>query len=247
MKRFRLRTLFLLVTALALCCATVSWLDIFGPTGEIFRLKRISYKDTSSVAYATRKLHSKDHRVRREAILALGRIGPSATSSMAELLKILAVDSPAEAPNAAWAIGHIGMTSPAIAPELRNALKSKDAETRRYAAYAVSLHLGGTAPIPELIALLDDDRAAYVAARALGKAGPAGAVAVPNLTLLLSPDNAANAEAAIALSELSVFAPLPSDTMDKLNSLTSHREEYVRRAANEALTTTQSYWAKETR
>ncbi len=75
---------------------------------------------------------------------------------------------------------------------LRDALKSKNAETSRYAAYAVGLHRGVTPLIPELIALLDDDRVAGTAAHSLSMMGPGGTVAVPQLTGLLSSDNDAN-------------------------------------------------------
>ena len=241
MKSFRLRTLFILVTVMAICCAAVKWFDVLGPTGELFRLERISHNDASSVAYATSKLQSQELRVRNASLLALGRVGPPAKSSMPELLKILAADSPAEAPNAAWAIGWIGPTNPSVSTALRDALKSKNAETRRYAAYAVSLHKGAATPIPELIALLDDERVAYVAARALGEMGPAGTVAVPKLISLLAVDNGAKAEAAIALSHLSAFTPLPSDAMGMIEELTTDSEEYVRNAATRALSAIEFY------
>ncbi len=167
---------------------------------------------------------------------------------MPELLRILAEDSPQEAPDAAWAIGLIGPTNPDVVAGLRAALKSKNSETRGYAAYAVGLHRGATPLIPELIALLDDDRAsiAGTAAHALAEMGPGGTVAVLQLTGLLSSDNDANAPAALALSQLSAFTPLPSSTVEKIKLLTSHPDDRVRKHATSALATIEFYWPHST-
>ncbi len=246
MKSFGLRSLFILVALCAVCFAAISWLDILGPTGDLFRLERIPDNDSSSVSFAMSKLRSEDLRVRKAAIRALGRIGPTAKSSIPELLRILAKASPQEAPDAAWAIGLIGPTNPDVVAGLRDALKSKNAETRRYAAYAVGLHRGVTPLIPELIALLDDDRVAGTAAHSLSMMGPGGTVAVPQLTGLLSSDNDANAPAALALSQLSAFIPLPSSTIEKIKLLTNHPDDFVRKHANSVLETIEVYWPNST-
>ncbi len=127
------------------------------------------------------KLRSKDPRVRKAAIVhwdALGHRPNQYTGIAQNSCKRFT----REAPDAAWAIGYIGPTNPDVVAGLRAALKSKNSETRRYAAYTVGLHRGATPLIPELIALLDEDRAsiAGTAAHALAEMGPGGTVAVHN-------------------------------------------------------------------
>ena len=233
------------VTLLACIFAAISWFDLLlGPTRDIYRLERISAgtANSDSVAFATEKLESHDLRVRNAAMLALGRAGPYAKASAPKLLDILAAGTPTEAPNAAWAIGNIGPTNSEASTALRNALTSNRPETRRYAAYAISRHgVTASAAIPELITALNDDHVSYVAARALGEMGPAGIVAIPELTELLSPSNGARSESATAISHLSAFTPIPGDTMHKLRALQSDTEDHVRKAASEAIATIESY------
>lgn len=144
--------------------------------------------------------------------------------------------------NAAWAIGNIGPTDSAASSALKNALTSKNRETRRYAAYAISCHGDTvTAAIPDLIAALDDDHVAYVAARALGQMGPQGIVAIPKLTDLLSPENDARSESATSLSYLSAFSTLPNETVFRLKKLTKDSEVHVRKAASDAITLIETY------
>lgn len=251
-----------MVTVLACFCAAVAWFDLLGPAGDIFRLKRISYGQASSVAFAMGRLDSHDPLVQREAISALGRIGPSARSAVSRLIEILAEDKLTDSlvdsgptdhadvswatfttsSNAAWAIGNIGPTDAVASTALKDALKSKNRYTREYAAYAISRH-GGTvaSAIPELIAALDDDHVAFLAARALGEMGRPGVVAIPKLTKLLALTNDARAESATALSSLSAYSQLPDETMLKLNELRNDPEEYVRKAASDAIALIETY------
>lgn len=251
--RFGLRTMLVVITLLACCCAVINWLGLL----DTFRLERISYGEKSSVAFATASLDSRDPLVQRAAISAMGRIGPSARTAVPNLLEILAEDRLSDDPSvdvptdsvddvpwavytnssaAAWAIGNIGTTAPEAHKALQKALKSKNRHTRRYAVYAFSC-LGATAPsaIPDLTAALDDDRVSYIAARALGESGPQAIDAIPKLTELLSPANDARAEAAIALASLSAYCPLPDETLTKLQALKNDSEDYVRKTASEAM------------
>ena len=75
----------------------------------------------------------------------------------------------------------------------------------------------------------------------MGEMGPQGIVAISKLTELLSPTNGARSESATALSSLSAFSPLPDETMLRLNELTNDSEEYVRKAASDAITLIETY------
>jgi len=88
------------------------------------------------VAALIDNLDDSDAEVRQEVATALGKIGRQAVSPLVAVLKDKDKSTALRA-NAAYALGKVGPPAQEALPELTKALKEKDKELRKRAAYAV--------------------------------------------------------------------------------------------------------------
>src|SRR5439155_9140254 len=88
------------------------------------------------VAALIDNLDDSDAEVRQAVVTALGKIGRQAVSPLVGILKDKDKSTALRA-NAAYALGQIGYQAQEALPELTKALKEKDKELRKRAAYAV--------------------------------------------------------------------------------------------------------------
>lgn len=114
-------------------------------------------------------LKDRDARVRREAVFALKRLGPSAAGA---LIAALRSGDPVVRASATLALGRVG--DKRALPALRRALKDRDARVRREAVFALK-RLGPRAEAALVAALRSGDPVVRAsAALALGRVGGAG-------------------------------------------------------------------------
>ena len=145
-------------------------------------------------------MHSRDPKVRRVAVLALGGIGPAASASVPRLMELLDDDQVWDA--AAEALGHIGDEAHAAVPKLVEALKAiripldpseSDADEYDPIEYLSRLHaLGGIGAqaregVPAVLRLanFEDPEIRHAAVVALARIDPANPSLIPHLRHLL--------------------------------------------------------------
>jgi hypothetical protein len=103
---------------------------IGGPPG----FQQTDYKEL--VAALIEVLDDADADVRQEVAAALGKVGRQAVSPLLGILKDKEKSAAARA-NAAFALGHVGPQAQEAIPELTKALKEKDKDLRKRAAFAL--------------------------------------------------------------------------------------------------------------
>ena len=140
-------------------------------------------KADAAVPTLTTVLGDADADVRVAAAGALGTTGPAAAPAVPALAAVVRGKDARLRVAAAAALGGIGPAAKAAVPDLVAALDDKKA------AWGAAQCSGRSARRPprrssKLIALLDDDGAAYAATVALGEIGPAARDALPNLRKL---------------------------------------------------------------
>ena len=126
-----------------------------------------------------------DRNVRREAVWALGKIGPEALPAVGALARALSHRDATVRKGAARALGLLGRWARPAIPFLIAALSDTDLFFSRLAAWALGM-IGAPAVAALVGALGHADK--YVqreAAWALGQIGPDAAAAVPKLTAIL--------------------------------------------------------------
>jgi HEAT repeat protein len=181
-----------------------------------------------------RDLESSDADTRRNAAFALGKLGPQAASSVRDLKRCLADDSPKVREAAAFALGEIGPNAaddPDVAPLLMRRLKDDDYRVRRSAAFALGA-INERAALDALASALDDDRPAVrqSAIWSLGKLGASSMAALKRG--LTDPDAGVRREALTALEPIakknrSLFRDLKRPLVD----LVGDPESEIRRKA----------------
>jgi len=138
------------------------------------------------LAALVQRLGDAEPKVREQAALQLGQLGPQAHAAVEPLVAALGHEDPYLRGAAALALGQVGE---AALPALTRALASDNAELRGSATIALG-RLGSLAvkALPELIGLLSDpsEPVRQVAATTLGGLGVAAQAAAPALTLALS-------------------------------------------------------------
>jgi HEAT repeat protein len=113
------------------------------------------------------------------ATYTLGQVGPGAEAAVPALLDVALRRIPGSQEAAQGALARVG---PAAFAALRKALSDPDAEARRLAAGAlVSFGPRAKDAVPELIALLTDEKSVLTAAGALKAIGPDAREAIPAL------------------------------------------------------------------
>jgi HEAT repeat protein len=146
------------------------------------------------------RLRDADPQVRRQAVMALGEIGPEAVEELIEALTLSDVDVRREA---VWALGKIGPRAGQAAVPLARTLSDHDSAVRKGAARALGL-LGRQArpAIPFLVRALKDTDLFFcrLAAWALGKIGHAAATSL--VRALNHADKYVQREAAWALGQM---------------------------------------------
>jgi HEAT repeat protein len=162
-----------------------------------------AYYKGKPTSFWIKKLGDEEAAVRREAVMALGAIGPEAEAAVPGLLRALDDDDTGVRQEAMTTLGHIGPAARAAIPALLRALRDKDAQ---YQSLAVDA-LGGIGPedeavIPTLVKmLLEDDREMmrWRAAWALKTIGSKARSALPELTrgLQSQDDDLRNAAATV--------------------------------------------------
>ncbi len=148
-----------------------------------------------------KKLEDKDAAVRKEAVEALGKIGPEAHIAVPVLVKTLEDDSSAVREGAIQALGSIGPKAKAALPALVRAIQDKHPPYRNFAIQAIGL----IGPEDELImpalvkTLLAEDKEGthYHALEALRRIGPKGKAGIPLLREGLKAEDVATREAAV--------------------------------------------------
>jgi HEAT repeat protein len=135
-------------------------------------------------ALARAVTHS-DKRVRRQAVWALGRLGPAAVGAVPGLCTALRDPDPRTAAGAAQALGSIGRAAEAAVPALGAAMRDPNMVVCRLAAQALSRV--GRASLPSLLEALvcTDSYVRREAALALGWMGPLAGEAVHHLVDLV--------------------------------------------------------------
>jgi hypothetical protein len=192
-------------------------------------------------------LNGPDDQARRDAIFALGSIGPAAAEAVPALATIL-VDSPDghARQEAALALAKMAPASRSAVPALAQALADDELAVRMNAALAL-FRLGSEArpAIPALIQALRDERnqtnlGAFhhtiqeMAALALGRASAGSADAVPALTAALRADSDDNYRRAIVRA-LGEIGPEAAPAIPLLRVLIGDNDGPLQRAAQESL------------
>jgi HEAT repeat protein len=203
-------------------------------------LEELESNAVDTVPELRKLLQAEDWEVRREAIKALGRIGPAAANAVPELRVVLR-GRVAHTPTyylgcigeAAHALGMIGPKAESAVPELRELLTDLSWQTRSRAAEALG-RIGPAAgqAIPDIRDLLWDSSRSE-AARALGRIGPDALQAAPALRRLMQV-NDAQTQAAAAFS-LSRIDPESDETVRLLKEMLGHRNRKVRIEAASSL------------
>ena len=147
-------------------------------------LSAIGNRGLAAVPALTKKLLDKNEQVRRFAALALGAVGSKeAVPALRRALRDRSSDVRIEAANALLKFDSANRGSWEV---LKEELQSQRAWPREQAAFSLGeLGLPAEEAVPLLVKLLKDDfvRVRAAAAEALGKIGPAAAVALPDLKL----------------------------------------------------------------
>lgn len=136
--------------------------------------------------------------VKRNAALALARMGAAAEVAVPQLAMRLKEPDSDVRKNAAFALGRIGAGAKVAVPELIKLLEEKDLGVKSTAAYALGeIGIAAEVAVPRLIELLEDPDSDVRknAALALGKYGRGGKDAVPQLIILLEDTFVASAAA----------------------------------------------------
>lgn len=130
-------------------------------------------------------LRHRDPFVREQAALALGKMGPSASSAIPRLIDSLSDETPYVREKAAAAFGTLGPAAGAAIPHLIRLLCQDFGHVLE--ASALALAAIGPAAVSPLIGLLGHEHGSTrgYAALALGKIGPAASAAVPYLIGLI--------------------------------------------------------------
>ncbi len=111
-------------------------------------------------------LDDENARVRKNAALALGQIGPLASASIPKLIDALHDDAWLLPGSAAWALGHIGSRAEAAVPALTEALGDESAILRMAAAEALGRIGSAARPAVPALELLVADRDVAVSSAA---------------------------------------------------------------------------------
>lgn len=235
--QFTLRHLTIASAIVALLCSTILWLDLNSADRRIRRLSQTKDGDVTALTFARQSLFAEEPMVCLAAAEAIGKIGPAAQPALDELIYVLNTDLKAS-PNAAWAIGRLRSTNPKAVEALVDALESTNHETRRYAAFAISLYgFQARIAIPSLERHLDDYNSAYMGARALGEMGQfAPSTSIAKLSAMLAREEPGErAEACKALAKLSAWHSLDQKTLTAIEGLSEDNVDWVRRFAREAI------------
>ena len=166
------------------------------------------------------------------AALELGQFGEAARPAVPALVRYLADDQ--AGPNAIIAVGRIGDPEGVAVAELRRIVAAAGSRHRGLAASALG-ELDAAEAVGDIASALDDDRThtRILAARALGRIGPAASDAVPALAALLEDDDdQVRAPAATALGRIGDAA---APTVPALAVLWDADDSRSRQAATEAL------------
>lgn len=205
------------------------------------------YQDKSAGQWAE-GLNSPDPQARKQAMFALGALGPAAEESVPDLARIMLEDPDLEARlQASLALSKMAPVSRAAVPALARALEDSNAQVRMNAARALfQLREEARPAVPALAkALADKSNQAYVDPRlpltvqqqvalTLGRATARTADGLPALTSALKGADAdgMRISAARALGEV---GPAARPAADDLRPLLQHENYNVREAAADAL------------
>lgn len=130
------------------------------------------------------RLSAADPEARREAALALGRLGTDGSKAVEALVNSTADDDPGVRQAACRALGEIGPSTASVLSALQEALADSEFPVRLAAAFALlKLDPGGEAYRPVLTNAMQQGEGGTIVA--IGQLGPAGQWAVPTLTRLL--------------------------------------------------------------
>lgn len=130
-------------------------------------------------------LEADDERLRREAAVAIGALGPDALPAMPALVKSLQGGRDADRVHASEALGRLGPTAAVATESLLAALDAPSWKVRRAAARALG-HLKVRGAVPRLIQHLENDPARWVRRAAGESLGEIGEPACPALVTLLA-------------------------------------------------------------
>jgi HEAT repeat protein len=158
-------------------CATIA----LGHLGETLLAKE-------AVWALVARLNDSSIAVRRDAALALGRMGPKASAAVPLLIEALRDMDRDTHLAAASALGDIGPAASTAVPHLGRAVKDGDVAVRRTAAYALGrIGPAAKAAVPDLIEALKDkdEYTRSSAAQALGRIGPVALTVIPGLIAAL--------------------------------------------------------------
>ncbi len=175
-------------------------------------------------------LRADEPRLRREAAVAIGALGPDALPAVPALIKSLQRGREEDQVNAAEALGRLGPTAAEATQPLFVALESSAWKVRRAAARALG-HLQVRAAVPRLIQHLESDPGRWVRRAAGESLGEIGKPACPALVKLLThQDTAVRVRATRALGYM---GPAAAAAVPVLASCLESRE--VREQAAKAL------------
>lgn len=148
-------------------------------------------------------------RVRVQAAVAAGRLGPAGASLVRDLRSMLrSSDDPYARRIAAESLGRIGPAAAEGAVELADALADREVDVRRACVRSLGqIGPGARVAVPTLLAMLEDSRGVYVGEviTALGRIGGPAEQAIPKLVAMLDtepPDSDLHRIAAQALGHL---------------------------------------------
>jgi HEAT repeat protein len=165
---------------------------------------------------------------------ALGRIGPGAADSVAEVAALLR-ENESQRRAAARVLSNLG---PSSAPALLEGLKSKDPAMRALCAEALG---GMTAPSEEVVkalaSALDDSHAnvSQQAAFALGQIGESAKSALPQLLTVLKKRQTAPELLRLAAQAIGEMGPAAKEAIPELRDALKSEDALIRKAAAQAL------------
>jgi HEAT repeat protein len=200
-----------------------------------------------SVAYWTTALQSPDAEARRQAIFALGAIGPKAGEGVPALSAIMTDDPDRQMRSeAALALYKMAPASQAAVPALSRALQDEGPLVRMYAALALfQLREQARPAVPALIQGLKDDAnntflrgfsmtVREMMVQTLARASAGTADAVPALTEALESAKTDNLRVT-AVRALGEVGPAARSAAPALEALLKDKNRRVQEAAREAL------------